>query len=382
MFNFTSKLLPAAIPSPSHGVWNLGPIPIRAYALIILVGIAVAIFLGEKRWVARGGTKEQVMDVAMWAVPFGVIGGRVYHVLTDWSSYFSDNGKGFLASLKIWEGGLGIWGAIALGGVGVYIAAVRHNLSFLPLADALAPGIVIAQGIGRWGNWVNQELFGKPTTLPWGLKIDAIHRPVGFEEFATFHPTFLYESIACFAIAYILIWADKKFTLGHGRVFALYVALYCSARGTVETLRIDSAHHILGIRLNVFTALIIGTLALIYLVLSGERYFGREELIDGRVVTARARRERAARISETPTVAVEAEVVAAPVQVVSAETEAELEQADTDFDVQTTELPEREVVPTEPAPMHSAPAEQAPVESASLESTTERSKERGRRRKR
>lgn len=291
MTNIAAKLIDTAIPSPSHGVWHLGPIPIRAYALIILVGIVAAIWLGERRWVARGGSKEQVMDVAMWAVPFGVIGGRLYHVLTDWGAYFSTNGKGFLASLKIWEGGLGIWGAIALGGVGAYIAADRKRLAFMPLADALAPGIVIAQGIGRWGNYFNQELFGKPTTLPWGLKIDAVHRPVGFEEFSTFHPTFLYESIACFAIAAILIWADKKFTLGHGRVFALYVALYCSARGAIETLRIDEAHHVLGIRLNVFTALIVGTGALVYLVLSGERHFGREELHDGLLLTPRLQKE-------------------------------------------------------------------------------------------
>lgn len=283
--------LVASIPSPSNGVWYLGPIPLRAYALIILAGIGVAIYLGNKRWIARGGLQDQVMDVAMWAVPFGVIGGRIYHVLTDWSSYFSANGKGFIASLKIWEGGLGIWGAIALGGVGVYIAARRMNLAFLPLADALAPGIVLAQAIGRWGNYFNQELFGKPTSLPWGLEISAVHRPVGFEEFETFHPTFLYESLACVAIAAILIWADKKFTLGHGRVFALYVALYCSARGSIETLRIDEANHIFGIRLNVFTALIVGGAALVYLVLSAERYPGRETIKNGQRISARALRE-------------------------------------------------------------------------------------------
>lgn len=392
MFSLTASYLPAAIPSPSHGVWNLGPIPIRAYALIILAGIAVAIYLGEKRWIERGGSKEQVMDVAMWAVPMGVIGGRIYHVLTDWGSYFSDNGKGFLAALKIWEGGLGIWGAIALGGVGVYIAAAKYNLSFLPLADALAPGIVIAQGIGRWGNWANQELFGKPTTLPWGLSIDAVHRPVGFEEFSTFQPTFLYESLACFAIAYILIWADKKFTLGHGRVFALYVALYCSARGAIETLRIDEAHHILGIRLNVFTALIIGTAALIYLVLSGERYYGREELVDGRVLSARARRDRVQ----------PAQPVSVEVQEVDPETEVELEQADTDFDVVAAQLPEhvavadeyeeishQEIEMSDNSPIieevpETATQESLTEEPAREDSTTQDSapKERGRRRKR
>lgn len=274
----------------------LGPVPLRAYALIILAGIGVAIWLGNKRWIARGGLPNQVMDIAMWAVPFGVIGGRLYHVLTDWSSYFSSNGKGFIASLQIWNGGLGIWGAIALGGVGVYIGSRRQRIAFQPLADALAPGIVFAQAIGRWGNWFNQELFGKPTTLPWGLEISAIHRPVGYEEFETFHPTFLYESIACIAIGFIVIWADKRFNMGHGRVFALYVALYCSARGAIETLRIDEAHHVLGIRLNVFTALIVGGLALIFLILSGERHPGREEVIDGQILSRRAKRERQERI--------------------------------------------------------------------------------------
>ena len=281
------------IPSPAQGVWWLGPIPLRAYALIILVGIGVAIHVGNKRWIERGGLENQVMDIAMWAVPFGVIGGRLYHVLTDWSSYFSENGKGFIAALQIWQGGLGIWGAIALGGVGVYIASIRNHISFAPLADALAPGIVAAQAIGRWGNWFNQELFGRPTTMPWGLEISAVHRPVGFEEFEVFHPTFLYESIACTAIAFIVIWADKRFNMGYGRVFALYVALYCSVRGAIETLRIDEAHHILGIRLNVFTALIVGAGALMYLILSGERHPGREEVVDGQVLSARAKRERA-----------------------------------------------------------------------------------------
>ena len=284
--------LASYIPSPSQGVWWLGPIPLRAYALIILVGIGVAIRVGNKRWIERGGLENQVLDIAMWAVPFGVIGGRIYHVLTDWSSYFSENGKGFIAALQIWQGGLGIWGAIALGGVGVYIASVRNNISFAPLADALAPGIVLAQAIGRWGNWFNQELFGRPTTMPWGLEISAVHRPVGYEEFEVFHPTFLYESIACVAIAFIVIWADKRFTMGHGRVFALYVALYCSARGAIETLRIDEANQFLGIRINVFTSLIIGAGALMYLILSGERHPGREELFEGRVLTARGKRER------------------------------------------------------------------------------------------
>lgn len=271
-------MIALSIPSPPHGVWHLGPVPLRAYAFLILIGIYVAVYVGNRRFVARGGKAGQVAEVAMWAVPFGVLGGRIYHVLTDWSAYFGPGGKGFLGTLKIWEGGLGIWGAIALGALGAYIGAQRENVPFLPFADAVAPGIVLAQAIGRWGNYFNQELFGKPTTLPWGLEIAPQFRPAGFEQYATFHPTFLYESIACVVIACILFWADKKFLLGHGRVFALYVALYCSARGLIESMRIDEAHQILGVRLNVFTAVVVGFAALAYYVRSLETHPGREHI--------------------------------------------------------------------------------------------------------
>lgn len=274
-------IIATSFPSPSHGVWHLGPVPLRAYALLILLGIYVAVYLGDKRFVARGGKSGQVAEVAMWAVPFGVIGGRLYHVLTDWSAYFGPGGKGFLGTLKIWEGGLGIWGAIALGALGAYIGTQRENIPFLTFADAVAPGIVIAQGIGRWGNYFNQELFGRPTKVPWAVEIAPQFRPTGFEQYATFHPTFLYESIACFVIAYLLVWADKKFLLGHGRVFALYVALYCSARGLIESLRIDEAHHILGVRLNVFTAVVVGFSALAFYVRSLEVHPGREHINPG-----------------------------------------------------------------------------------------------------
>jgi prolipoprotein diacylglyceryl transferase len=274
--------IPASLPSPSHGVWNLGPVPIRAYALMILLGIAAAIWLGNKRWIERGGLPNQVGDVAMWAVPFGVVGGRLYHVLTDWSAYFGAGGRGFVASLQIWEGGLGIWGAVALGALGAYIGCARSGLAFAPFADAIAPALVLAQAIGRWGNWFNQELFGRPTDLPWGLTIEVANRPEGYVAFSTFHPTFLYESLSCFIIMGLLLWADRKFTLSHGRVFALYLALYCTARGVIETIRIDEAHTILGIRLNVFTAIIVGLLALVYLVKVNEVAHGREFVVAGK----------------------------------------------------------------------------------------------------
>ena len=276
--------LPAFIPSPSVSVWQLGPFPLRAYALCILVGIFQAVWLGNRRFIARGGLDGQVTDIAMWAVPFGVVGGRLYHVMTDWEIYFSEGGKGFLGALRIWEGGLGIWGAIALGGVGAWIGAKRQGVAFAPFADSIAPGVAFAQAIGRFGNWFNQELFGRPTTLPWGLEIDTANRPTNFTQFETFHPTFLYEAIACTLIGLFLLRADKRYVMGHGRVFALYVAMYCAARGLIETLRIDDARLILGIRLNVFTALLIGAGALLYLVRSSEKNPGREVLSGGKLV--------------------------------------------------------------------------------------------------
>ncbi len=268
------------LPSPRQGVWYLGPFPIRAYALCILAGIIFAVWFGERRWRERGGKPGMVGDVAIWAVPFGIIGGRIYHVITDHQIYFGPGGRGFVASLKIWDGGLGIWGAVALGGVGAWIGCRRRGLALPPFADSIAPAIVIAQAMGRWGNWFNQELFGRPTTLPWGLKIDAAHRPPGYANFATFHPTFLYESLWCLGVAAVVIWADRRYNMGHGRVFALYVLLYTIGRGWIESLRIDSAHHIGGLRLNDWTSIVVGVGAVSYLVISARRHPGREILAE------------------------------------------------------------------------------------------------------
>ncbi|HEY5184024.1 MAG TPA: prolipoprotein diacylglyceryl transferase [Actinomycetes bacterium] len=272
----------AFIPSPSQGVWHLGPIPIRAYALCIITGIIVAIWMGERRYVARGGSPGTVADVAVWAVPFGIIGGRLYHLITSWQPYFGAGGHP-LNAFKIWNGGLGIWGAVALGGVGAWIACRRMGIPLAPLADAIAPGILVAQAIGRWGNWFNQELFGRPTTLPWGLEIDLAHRPVGYEQYATFHPTFLYESLWMLVVAAFLLWADKRFRMGHGRVFGLYVALYTVGRIWWELLRIDDANHILGLRVNVWVAVLVCAGSIVWLVRSARRHPGREDVVDPRV---------------------------------------------------------------------------------------------------
>jgi prolipoprotein diacylglyceryl transferase len=272
---------PLSIPSPSQGVWYLGPFPIRGYALCIIAGIIVAVWLGDRRWVARGGQHGQVGDIAVWAVPFGIVGGRLYHVITDSNEYFG-SGKNPVAALYIWQGGLGIWGAIALGGLGAYIGARRQGILFPPLADALAPGIAIAQAIGRWGNWFNQELFGKPTHLPWALEIpDVNKRPAGYQQFDTFQPTFLYECIWDLGVAALVIWADRRFRLGHGRAFALYVAAYCAGRAWIEYLRIDpvEANDVFGLRLNVWTSIVVFIGAVTYFVVAGRRHPGREESV-------------------------------------------------------------------------------------------------------
>jgi len=260
-------LIQLSIPSPSTGVIYLGPLPLRAYSLFIILGIFVAIWLGNKRWIAKGGKPGQVSDVAIFAVPFGIIGGRIYHVATDWEKYFG-SGQNWIDALKIWNGGLGIWGAILFGGVGAWIGCKYYKIYLPPFADAIAPGIIFAQAIGRLGNYFNQELFGKPTDLAWGLEIAEKFRPQGFESFATFHPTFLYEIIWNVLIGFGLIYLDRKYKIGHGRLFALYVSLYSLGRLFIENLRIDEARLVLGFRFNVFTSLVVIVGGLIYFVIS------------------------------------------------------------------------------------------------------------------
>ena len=255
------------IPSPAESVWHLGPFPIRAYALCIIAGAIVAVWIGEKRFVARGGRPGAVGDVAVWAIPFGIVGGRLYHVITDWQLYFGP-GRDPIDAVKVWEGGLGIWGAVIFGALGAWIACRRYDLDFAKMADSLAPGLLVAQGIGRLGNWFNQELFGRPSTLPWALEIGPQFRPEGYAQYLTFHPTFLYEMLWNFAAAALLIWLDRKFKFTHGRAFALYVMFYTAGRLWIETLRIDSVNHIGGLRLNVWTSIIVFSLALAYFLWS------------------------------------------------------------------------------------------------------------------
>ncbi len=268
------------IPSPESGVWELGPVPVRAYALCILLGIVVGVWVGNRRWAARGGVSGFITDAALWAVPFGIVGARMYHVATDYSTYFGSDGLGFVSALKLWQGGLGIWGAVAGGALGAWIACRRAGVLLPPLADAIAPGLALAQAIGRWGNWFNQELFGGPTTAPWGLEIAVANRPSGFVQYETFQPTFLYESLWCVLVAAFVVWADRRFQLGHGRVFALYVFSYCVGRLAFELVRIDNATLVFGFRINVFTSILVALAALVYFVVSAILRPGRETSVD------------------------------------------------------------------------------------------------------
>lgn len=276
----------AYFPSPPRGVWYLGPIPIRAYALFIIVGIVVALLIGDRRWEDRGGERGVIYDIALWAVFFGLLGGRLYHLLTDWKTYFGNGGAGLGAALRIWDGGLGIWGAVALGAVGAWIGCRRRGIPLPAFGDAIAPGIVLAQAIGRLGNYFNQELYGRETTMPWGMEVFYRRDPTGFVHVHLLdgvstgqlafivQPTFLYELLWNVLVFVALIYADRKFRIGHGRLFALYVAGYCVGRFCIELLRDDPATHIAGIRINSFTSTFVFIGAVVYIILAPK---GRED---------------------------------------------------------------------------------------------------------
>jgi len=281
----------AAIPSPSQSVWHLGPLPLRAYALCIILGIVAACVVTELRMRRRGAPPSTVLDIAVWAVPAGIIGARIYHVITSPGPYFGADGDPIRA-LYIWEGGLGIWGSVAGGAVGAWIACRRLGIPLTFVADCLAPGLPLAQGIGRWGNWFNNELYGKPTDLPWGLEVyefdtsrgRAVETATGEPAvLGTFHPAFLYESIWDIGVA-VLVWQlDKRLRFGKGRAFALYVMLYAVGRFWIELLRTDEASHFLGMRLNNWTAIVVFIGALVYFL----RVRGPQEYLtveDGKII--------------------------------------------------------------------------------------------------
>ena len=268
------------IPSPDVSYIDLGMFRIHFYALFILTGIAIATWIADRKLSKRGAVKGTMLDVALWAVPFGIIGGRFFHVITHPDDYFFE-GADLLATLRIWEGGLAIYGAVAFGAVGVFIATRQIGLRFWSVADAIAPGLLLAQGIGRIGNYFNQELFGLPTTLPWGLQIPSTNPayPVGLPEGLLFHPTFLYEMLWNFSGAALLLLLAARLNLQWGKVFALYLVVYSTGRIWVEAIRIDPSEIILGLRLNIWSALIGLTLGIILFLVQSRRHPGLEPSI-------------------------------------------------------------------------------------------------------
>ena len=268
-----------AIPSPVVAAWQIGPLTLRAYALCILAGIVLAVWITGRRLAERGGSAEQALDVSAWAVPFGIVGGRLYHVITTPQPYFGEGGHPVKA-LFIWEGGLGIWGAVALGALGAWIGCRRNGVRFLDFADSAAPGVAVAQALGRWGNWFNNELYGRETDVPWALTIhqwdqgagEAVRDASGKAVvLGAYHPTFLYEALGCLLLALALVLADRRFALRRGQVFALYVAGYPVGRIVFEFMRSDKANEILGLRVNVWTSVLVFVLGLTLFWLFGKR---------------------------------------------------------------------------------------------------------------
>ena len=268
------------IPSPEISFIDLGIFRIHFYALFILTGIAIATWLTDIKLSKRGAPKGTMLDVALWAVPFGILGGRFFHVITHPNDYFFE-GADLLATLRIWEGGLAIYGAVSLGAVGVFIATRQLGIRFWSVADAIAPGLLIAQGIGRLGNYFNQELFGLPTTLPWGLQIPSSNPayPVGLPEGLIFHPTFAYEMIWNLSGAALLLLLASRLNLQWGKVFALYLVIYSFGRIWIEAIRIDPSEIILGLRINIWSALIGLTLGIILFLVQSRRHPGFEPSI-------------------------------------------------------------------------------------------------------
>ena len=250
---------------------------INAYALFILVGIGLALWISNRRLVARGAEPWVVLDIALWAVPFGILGGRLYHVITHPADYFFE-GADLLRIFYVWEGGLAIFGAITLGAVGAYIGARQTGIRFTAYADALAPGLLVAQAMGRLGNYFNQELFGAPTDLPWGLMIDRPNAaiPVGLPADTLFHPTFAYEMLWNLLGAAALVWVGRKLSLPWGRQLGLYLVWYGLGRVFLETLRVDPAELILGVRVNIWGALAAIALGLAIFIIQGRRHTGSE----------------------------------------------------------------------------------------------------------
>ncbi len=244
---------PASIPSPQDGSLDLGPVTLHVYGILLAIGVVVASLIALRRWGRWGRERGQLEAMLVWIVIGGVVGARLYHVATDYEKFEGD----WLRVLEIWEGGLSIWGVIIGGLIAVIVVCLVKHVEIPLVTDAIVPGLLVAQAIGRFGNWFNQELFGEPTTLPWALEIDPVNRPPGFEQFATFHPTFLYESLYCLALAGIIIWVERRWTLRNGQSTALYLAGYCFGRFWLENLRIDDAKLVGPLRVNAWVSLLV-----------------------------------------------------------------------------------------------------------------------------
>ena len=248
------SLLLASIPSPHSGVFHIFGRPIHLYGLMLLLAIVVCIWLTWVRWKRWGGDPDLVLRVAVWGVAFGVVGARAYHDITSWDEVPSPKWKGIF---EVWQGGLGVWGGILLGCLAGAVVVRRSGVRVRDFMDVVAPGLLLAQGIGRWGNWFNQELYGKPTSLPWGLKIDPVHRVGGYEQHTTFQPTFLYEFIYDLIGVGVLLLLDRRYRFKPPALFALYVSIYTFGRFFEELIRVDPAHHFAGLRLNAWVSVVV-----------------------------------------------------------------------------------------------------------------------------
>ncbi len=257
----------AFIPSPKHGIVHIGPLPLHAYGLMLAIGVVVAIRVAEPRAAKRGFARGTIGDAATAIVVAGVIGARVYHLFTGYNWH----DKGIVGTVAIWQGGLSIWGAVGGGAIAlIWIARKRHYDTML-LLDAIGPAVALAQAIGRWGNWFNQELFGRPTTWPWGLEIDVAHRPEIYKQFATFQPTFLYESVWCLVIFTTIVLLERRGRLRRGQSFTLYVAMYTFERFFMELLRSDPATRVFGVRFNALLSAALCVVSAAWFVRLGRR---------------------------------------------------------------------------------------------------------------
>jgi prolipoprotein diacylglyceryl transferase len=257
----------ASIPSPPWNDLEIGPLSLHLYGLMLALGVLAAYKIAEYRYAKQGRDPEDISRVAVVTVVCGVIGARVYHLFTgyDWDR------DGIAGAFKIWEGGLSIWGAVAGGAIGLILVARRLHLDVFAVLDAVGPAVVVAQAIGRWGNWFNQELFGRPTSLPWGLEVDPSHRPAEYVNEETFHPTFLYESLWCLFVFGAIVWAERRFRFRKGQSFAMYVALYTFGRVFFEWLRVDPASELFGVRFNLLLSAALSVVATVWFVVLGRR---------------------------------------------------------------------------------------------------------------